>query len=909
MTPERWRRVQEVFHGARQSPPAAREEWLRLACASDPGLRAEVDRLLAAHLAADGFLSDAHPDANAPTEPGAEEEETVDALVGRRLGAYELVRRLGRGGMGVVYLGERADDQFRQRVAVKVVRRGMDSDFVLRRFRAERQILAGLVHPNIARLYDGGVTEDGRPYFVMEFVEGSPILAYARDQGLDVRARVELFREVCGAVQFAHQNLVVHRDLKPANILVTPSGVPKLLDFGIAKMLDAQSAPAQETVTAVRMMTPEYASPEQVRGEPIATASDVYSLGVILYELLTTCRPYSPASPRPGDVARAVCEEEPEAPSERVTRPGAGAETETMPEGSRERLRRRLRGDLDNIVLTALRKEPGRRYASVERLSDDLRRHLVGLPVAARKDTMPYRAAKFARRHRAALAAAVLVSLSVAGGLVATVREARIARGERARAERRFNDVRKLANTFLFEFHDAIFALAGSTPARKLVVTRGLEYLDSLAAEQGNDPALQRELATAYHRIGDIQGRPGYANLGDTAGALRSYRKALALRQELIARRPDDLEVKADLGTSWARIADILGRMGNAAAALDMTRRALVLREEVVRAEPKSVPARHDLAGNYTMIGDWLMKKGDPQGALESFQRGLAVREGLMKDDPNALRAAFNLSIAWGRQGNALHDLGRVDEALSAHGRAIAIDEKIAREHPDDARARGFLAVDEKELGDIQEERGQLDLALASFRAELEGDERRVREDPADAGAHEDLAVAYGRVGGVLERLGRAEEAVALHRKALAIREARLAADPENQDLRADLGASLNRLCAALTEDRRPDAAWPYCTRAVGTAERLASPTYPAAQYLFLTSLAHLRDAARALLARAPGDAERRRDLCTAGRRLAEVWTALPASTRADPAALREIGGPPGPATGCTPPVADGRPR
>ena len=398
-----------------------------------------------------------------------------------RVGPYRLISEIGHGGMGTVYLAVRADAAFEQRVAIKILKRGMDTDAIAARFRHERQILASLTHPNIARLLDGGTTSDGLPYFAMEYVDGRQLVDYCESRGLDTSARLAIFRQVCAAVQYAHQNLIIHRDLKPANVLVAMDGTPKLLDFGIAKLLNADVAGHTHapTVAGMQLMTPEYASPEQVRGDPVTTATDVYSLGVLLYELLTGRRPYRITSRAPIDVARVVCEAVPARPSTAVTNPSDGPDaqepitgaetvpTREVPSGQlraveAQRLSRRLAGDLDTIVLKALSKEPARRYPSVDQFSEDVRRHLEGLPVLARRDTWNYRAAKFIRRHRAAVGAAALTFLALVAGVIGTAWQAREARIARARAEARFDDVRRLANAFVFDMHDAIRDLPGS---------------------------------------------------------------------------------------------------------------------------------------------------------------------------------------------------------------------------------------------------------------------------------------------------------------------------------------------------------------------------------------------------------------------------------------------------------------
>jgi len=751
----RWQRVKEVFAAAVERPAAERDAYLDRACDGDPELRREVASLLDFHR---------EPD----PEPGSGAATTAtEPEAGDRIGPYRLLGVIGSGGMGTVYLAERADDAFRKRVAVKVVRHGLGvggpgAAEELARFRTERQILAALEHPNIARLLDGGTTGDGLPYLVMEHVEGEPIDRYCERRGLGLRARLELFRTVCAAVHSAHRSLVVHRDLKPSNILVTASGEPKLLDFGIAKLLDP--APAISTVALTtpseRVMTPDYASPEQVQGEPITTATDVYLLGVLLYELLTGRRPFRASGALPWELQRAICEQEPEPPSA-VT-------------GDR-----RLRGDLDNVVAMAMRKDPERRYASARELGEDVRRHLEGLPVAARPDTLLYRAGKLVRRHRVATAAAAAVLAALAVGMVGTLWQARVAEVERRRAERRFDDVRRLANAFLFELHDAIAPLPGSTAARELVVERGLEYLDSLAAEAGGDPALQRELAAAYERVGNVQGRPGEPNLGRLDDALGSYRKALAIRRELHRADPESVARSLELAAARDLVGDALWWSGNTPGAAYQYRAALDLRRRAAEIRPGAPEVRRALAAGHSAVGDFLAWNGEPGRALGHYRPALATLRDLLRQAPGDRELRSEVAGALLRVAEATRALGEVEEARRRIAEARDVYAELAAEEPKDARVLDSLLgahvmMGESLLGDDPES------ALGSYRRAVDLARRLTAADPENVRARRLLAIGLASAGDALLRTGRPEPALGRLVEAARIQGELAADDPSN---------------------------------------------------------------------------------------------------------------------------------
>ncbi|HWT88447.1 MAG TPA: protein kinase [Candidatus Angelobacter sp.] len=689
MTPERWQQIKRVLEVALALDGPERNAYLDKTCAGDTELRQEVDSLLASHQPTGKNILD-EPLANLLTADAAAARHTVDA--GQRIGAYRIIEEIGRGGMGEVYRAVRADGEFTKEVALKTVRVGYDVSSVLERFRNERQILASLDHSNIARLYDGGTSAEGIPYLVMELVDGIPIDSFCDAGKLNITRRLELYLEVCSAVQYAHQRLVIHRDLKPGNILVTKKAIPKLLDFGIAKILDPATA---TDVTIVRPMTPEYASPEQIRGEPITTASDVYSLGVVLYQLLTGRSPYRMTTRTPHELSRAITDTEPERPSTAILRQLAAKDSSSASrtpeqlsdarEPSLAKLQRRLSGDLDNILLKALRKEPQRRYASVEQFAEDLRRHLDGRPVSARKDSWSYRSGKFIKRHKAGVAAAALMAATLVAGVAATVREAKVAERNRLRAEKRFDDVRKLSNSLIFEIHDSIERLPGATPARKLLLDRALEYLDKLSGDAGGDPELQRELAWGYQRLAVVQGNQEESNLGNVQAALASDRKALALFEAVAKGNPNNTIDQLNVAMmhrilSFSELIEGGGR--------EDLEKAIGITDRLVKLEPQNPKVKSERSIEYQNLGILYQGLGDRPHALESFQKMLELKQEILKIAPDYRGITRSTAMAKALTADELVHAGRRKEAIALFDEAIAgFDDAVkAGAQPDVAR-------------------------------------------------------------------------------------------------------------------------------------------------------------------------------------------------------------------------------
>ena len=787
--PQRWNEVDRVFAEALDLAPPERPAFLDAACAGDSDLRGEVERLLAADHDSSGFL-ERPPDEILELALG---DRPDDRQEGESFGPYRLLRTIGSGGMGTVYLARRDDEHYQQEVAIKVLRSGRESSEAFHRFLAERQILARLQHPNIARLYDGGRTEDGRPYLVMERIDGTPVDEYCDRHRLTIDQRLLLFQKICAAVQHAHQNLLVHRDLKPANILVTPEGEPKLLDFGIAKQLAPEPGDALETQLGSRLLTPGYASPEQVRGEPITTASDVYSLGVILYELLAGRAPLEAPEELPYEIERAVCEQEPERPSLALFRPGPpGAEEIALVRRTRpSALAGRLSGDLDNVVLMALRKEPDRRYGSAAQLARDLEKHLQNLPVTARPDTLPYRTRKFVRRHRAGAAASAAVVLLVAG-FVASL----IAQGRQLAQER---DKARYALTFLVDTFKQ--ADPYQTKGEKLTAREILDQgAHRITRELAGQPDVQ---AAVMDAIGEVD-----LGLGRYDAAEPLLQRSLALRRQIFG--PDSLEVAESL----EHMAGLQRERSRLDEAESLLREALAIR--------RRRQGNGDLAVARTLnqLGEALVNKGlTPAAAseIEAYHReALAIARRV--EGPEGLAVVETLL--------ALADLQRAQgnyagtESLLREG--LAIERKVLGEG--DPR----FWRDRSRLADVLFNAGKFKEAEAVFRQCLHVQRRLLGRE------HPDVAASLTGLAAALQLQARYAEAEALERELLEL--ARSQYGPAHWRV----AEALCNLAASLTGQSRRDEAIPLYEAALDIRRRaLGEKHWEVAQILLL--LAEIR--------------------------------------------------------------------
>ena len=767
-TNARWQRMRELFHACLDLDQAQQEALLTRECAGDPELKAEVESLLASLEASKTFMESPAAQAAAPSDE--------PSWIGRTLGVYQILSLLAAGGMGEVYRAVRADGLYPQAVAIKLIRRELVGQVLLSRFRAEREILAALQHPNIARILDAGIADAGLPYIVMELIDGEPIDRYCEHHGLSVRQRLELFIDVCAAVHFAHQHLTVHRDLKPVNILVTGDGVVKLLDFGIAKVLDAGGS--VDAPTSLHAMTPEYSSPEQIRHEPITTATDIYSLGVILYRLLTGRSPYQSSGSDPYALAREVCDTEPLQPSAIVAH-------EATFSG-----RKQLTGDLDSIVLMALRKERDRRYESVQQFAADVQRYLDNRTVMARPRTWTYAASRFIARNRAVSFASLLLIVVLVGGIFATERQARIAAAERDRAQRHFDSVRQLANSFMFDMHDEIAKLPGSTKARQLLVNKALTYLDLLAKEPGGDPKLQLELAEAYMRLGMVQGQVGYNNLGDHAAALKSFQKSIALLERALGRDPASQPESMQLARAYNLASANLAALGRHAEELDMISKELDLAQRRLQRVPDSIDVRARVGHAFYRRSQFRNDQDDLAGATADAQHAVDLYEDLVARDPE-YKHRDNLGFAYSNLAEMLmksndpvsraKGIEFLRKALSNQQAALAADKH------DDVSAQRHLAMSAAELGAALVTVGQAREALPYFDQSLPIFRDLYDADKASRLARLDLVVSDENAGNLWVALGDPAKAMDYCRAAVKL----LGPPPNPPDSDLEISAAL----------------------------------------------------------------------------------------------------------------------
>ena len=782
MNDEKWLQLNDIFHNALEIAEKERSKYIKNECGNDAELIKEVENLISSAESNTDFLNE-----NAVGKV-KDYVPFVEDLNRKSIGHYKLIKEVGRGGMGAVFLGERADKEFDQKVALKIVHNQFANETLLERFRNERQILASLKHPNIAHLIDGGTTESGLPYFVMEYVEGETLLDYCDKNRLNIDNRLKLFQNICSAVSHAHKNLIIHSDIKPSNILVTKDGVPKLLDFGIAKSYKLNESKESVTITQTggRMLTPDYASPEQVSGEMITTSTDIYSLGIVLYELLTGHRPYKLSNLNPIDSFKIICEQEPTRPSNIV-----GTTEETVLSGSEmlkitpqtvstsrntqpDSLSRQLTGDIDNILLKSIRKEAERRYDSVNEFVEDIKRYQDGLPVSATTDSRTYRVKKFVKRHKTGTLMAVFATLLLISATALTSWQYFKAQKAQVEAEQRFNDVRKLANSIVFELHDSIKDLPGSTPAREKIITRALEYLDKLASANSDDPTLLLELANAYEKIGDIQGGMFESNLGKRELAFKSYNKSLEIGERLINREPNNKEFQIKLADSYFKIANMR----------------------------------------------WIQLK--ILESIQLYEKSVKIREKLFNENSSDKDFTLGLANVNSRYGFAIAASGKHDEGLVFLRKSASIMEDLKEKYPDDTAVLDRYAICNDLVASILDGGKQKYGEALELYKKTQPITTKLHEDnPKNMVFKRSYSLAFYNIAHMQNKLGKYLDGLANIKKAVEISKEILDADPKSEEFKQNL-ATLEILHADfLTKTNNTDDALNTIKRVLKTFEEV----------------------------------------------------------------------------------------
>jgi len=851
VSPEQFTLVESVFARGLESDADQRDEVVREACRGDVVVLERVRELLDAHFGAGHFLE---TPSSARLDTALSQGDADDPYLGRRFGAYEATERIGVGGMGVVYRGRRSDEQYEKRVAIKFVRQSLNSADIHERFERERRLLAPLQHPNIAMLLDAGVAEDGTPYIVMEHVEGRQIDEHCRLGSLGVEDRLRLFLSVCDAVQSAHSALVAHLDLKPSNILVTPDGHVKLVDFGVAQLLNSRDTPG-----ASRAFTPAYAAPEQIEGTALSASTDVYALGAVLYNLLANVRPFATESEAGQNIEETMLSKPPTPPS------GAACSTGGAPNArATARLRRRLAGDLDMIVLKAMRKEPAERYRSPSALADDIRRHLNGRTIYAAPDTLAYRSSRFLRRNRYAVGAVVLLTLTLAGGVMGTAWQAAAATRERSLAETRFEDLRRLTNILITQVDERLADLPGSIEARRAIIVESTSYLESLSRDVQDEPDLLLEVAASYEQLADLQRNMISSDLGDTERAMQNHLAARDLRERVLALRPNDPDALKGLATSAIRVGDMRRSQGDLDGAISayhegndrwehagltgvidelnalhsravaLTKIGIVeqmrgnldeceaayteahaMNREIVERDPTRLVDLRNLAVTLEKLGDVRERTGDAHAALVKYREAHTIYTRLSDTEPNDSRHLFSVAVSHSKLGEVLGyptytNLGDVPGAVREYELGRGVIARLVRADPSDARASGAAAFFDRRLGTLYALNKQFDQALALQIAAHDAALTTVAQNPSDTRALTDVASTRMTIAATHEEMGDLTNAIAWRERAIDAQKHALEINPDSAGTRLELAVAL-RSCAdnrmALAQGAQPDSA------------------------------------------------------------------------------------------------------
>ncbi|MGM9484818.1 serine/threonine-protein kinase [Roseateles sp. NT4] len=746
---ERWQHLKALLEEGLRLSSADRVAFVAQATKDDEALGRELASLLdaAAPTAAIGGASLVH-------DFLADLAQRVEPWIGSRVGAYRVTRLIAHGGMGEVYEGHRDDGQYEQRVAIKVVREGPDRAFLLERFDSERRILATLEHPNLARLIDAGVSDWGDPFFVMELVIGWPIDVYCAQNAVSIRERIVLMRAVCQVVHYAHNQGVIHRDIKPQNILVTAAGTVKLVDFGIAKRFSSNGVDPP-TVVERSALTPEYASPEQLHGEVLGPASDIYSLGVVLYRLLTGTSPYAPALANKLALAQAICQVEPTRPSAAAPISGNGAG------------RRSLRGDLDAVVMMALRKEPSLRFSTAEEMADDLFRHLEGLPVRARRGATSYKISRWIVRHRTVVLAIGVANIALVIGVALASWQAIEANNQRGRAARNAADLRDLANVLMFDVHDRLVNVAGTTDARKLIVQNAVAYLEKVSAQAQSNPQLQLDIAVGYRKVGDALGRAFFPNLGDSDGALAQYKNGVKAAEALQADRNLGIKASRELALLYGRMAGVKFSRSEFEQARAYSLKAI---DVAKAAMGEDAEGKKLLAIAYVQYAKSLTSDADLAPVLELTSKALELFAAAVGDKPDT---ELELSVAATKSLKAwvYERTGQLSAALELNASSREIPERVLLREPDNLRARLMRAVAARDQASVLLRLKRPSEALPLATQSVETWRVQMKKDTRDVAALHHLINAVSVLGASLRQSGLLGEAISAMQEVTSIYE------------------------------------------------------------------------------------------------------------------------------------------
>jgi non-specific serine/threonine protein kinase/serine/threonine-protein kinase len=835
MNPERWQQIREVLENALELAPDLRTAFLDGACSSDPLLRHEVQALLASgdDMSA-GFLQ-----SSALADGLGLDMGVLGSFGGLEAGQvfaerFLLIRKLGEGGMGQVWLAEQTSPVRRQ-VALKLIKAGMYDETIVQRFQSERQSLAIMDHPAIAKVFEAGATPQGQPFLVMEYVPGLPITEYCDQKKLRISDRLELFIQACEGVQHAHQKAIIHRDLKPANMLVVEvDGKPvlRIIDFGLAKVATPQiGGELLHTQLGHFVGTPGYMSPEQADPDvlDIDTRTDVYSLGVVLYVLLSGLQPFeNPQRQKQSldELLRKVREEDPPRPSTKVVSDrnssvGIADARSTEP----KQLTRQLRGDLDCIAMMALEKDRARRYGAASELAADIRRYLTHEPVVARPPSAAYRSGKFVKRHKLGLAVSTVFVLVAIAGAVATVREARIARIQQARAEQHFESLRKLTNSMLFEFHDSIESLPGSTAPRELVVSRALEYLEQIDADSPNDPATLRDLAAGYERIGRIRAEEGHPHLGGTGSfqqANELYEKALAIRQKLAAANPGDVNLQLELLGTMLNVARIDEQFGELDRALALQQQRLEIEEQLAKIHD-SEDLRYNIAASLIGIGELKLWLGDYESALDYERQSLTMNQALLAANPTSLKMLRGVWRSHGWTAMVLRFDRKFTEGAAESRRALAISEQLSARDPNNSDFQRFLIADNQSLCECLAYSGSFSEVPKLCQKAITINRAMVKSDKSNVQASADLANSNMTMGLALYLMHSPRQALLFERRADSMYRDVAVQEPDSESNGVDHAVSLIYAARAEADLHRPEQACKDFEQAQQIMEQLVS--------------------------------------------------------------------------------------